>query len=286
MSDELPAIQTNQLFRGLARRLITLLRGLSFDSWTRPTCYPNWTVHDIAVHLLQTSMSRLSSQRDGFAREGRAPNSDGFESLCESIDADNTLWTDTLSPVSPRIVVNLLEKYELQLARFLRHIPSKSLSSIGVAWAGEHRSPTWFDTAREFTERWHHQQQIRDAVGAPDITGPKYLRPVISTLVRAVPYWYADLAAPEGSSVDIHVEGESGGRWQLRRLSQRWRISQNSGETKPAASVTMSQDTAWRFLTRTIPARQAERLMTFWGDETLSRHFLQVIAVMIPEHLR
>ena len=26
-----------------------------------------------------------------------------------------------------------------------------------VSWAGEEESTNWFDTAREFTERWHHQ---------------------------------------------------------------------------------------------------------------------------------
>ena len=38
---------------------------------------------------------------------------------------------------------------------------------FNVAWAGEQTSPNWFDIGREYTERWHHQQQIREAVGAP-----------------------------------------------------------------------------------------------------------------------
>ena len=33
--------------------------------------------------------------------------------------------------------------------------------------AGEAVSANWFDVAREFTERWHHQQQIRLAIGGP-----------------------------------------------------------------------------------------------------------------------
>jgi hypothetical protein len=39
-----------------------------------------------------------------------------------------------------------------------------AMAPYGVSWAGEEKSANWFDTAREFTERWHHQQQIRLAV--------------------------------------------------------------------------------------------------------------------------
>ncbi len=32
-----------------------------------------------------------------------------------------------------------------------------------VSWAGPEPAPVWLDVAREFTERWHHQQHIRAA---------------------------------------------------------------------------------------------------------------------------
>jgi hypothetical protein len=35
-----------------------------------------------------------------------------------------------------------------------------------VAWAGEAESTNLFDTAREYTERWHHDMQIRSPLGA------------------------------------------------------------------------------------------------------------------------
>lgn len=286
MSDRLPPVQTNHLFQELSTELITLLRTLSRDSWEKPTCYPHWTVHDIAAHMLQTGISRLSAQRDGYRRDSELPESDGYESLSERIDAANTLWTDTLSSVSPRVLVDLLRETESQLASFFRHMPIDSRSAIGVAWAGEKQSATWFDVAREFSERWHHQQQIRDAVGAPDITKPEYLRPVLSTLIRAVPYWYTNLKTSEGSTVRIHIEGESGGQWQLQYRSERWTLSRNNQRIQANATVMMSEDTAWRFLTRTIVTEQAMPLIKLAGEETLSRQFLNVVAIMIPEHLR
>lgn len=34
-----------------------------------------------------------------------------------------------------------------------------------VSWASDGPVPLWFDMARELTERWVHQMQIREAVG-------------------------------------------------------------------------------------------------------------------------
>jgi hypothetical protein len=40
---------------------------------------------------------------------------------------------------------------------------------FSVGWAGEEKSLNWFHIAREYTEKWHHQQQIRLAVGQEQI---------------------------------------------------------------------------------------------------------------------
>ena len=61
-----------------------------------------------------------------------------------------------------------------------------------VAWAGEEPSAHWFDVGRDYTERWLHQQQIRDAVGAPPLTGREWLHPVLDLFVRARPVAYRD----------------------------------------------------------------------------------------------
>ena len=53
-----------------------------------------------------------------------------------------------------------------------------------VSWAGEEESANWFDTAREFTERWHHQQQIRLAVDKPGIMTREFYFPVLDCFMR------------------------------------------------------------------------------------------------------
>ncbi len=61
---ELPWILVTGLFRELESHLIRLLRELSPDDWNRPTVCSQWSVKDIASHLLDGSLRRLSIQRD------------------------------------------------------------------------------------------------------------------------------------------------------------------------------------------------------------------------------
>ena len=68
---------------------------------------------------------------------------------------------------------------------------------VSVAWAGEKHSINWFHIAREFTEKWHHQQQIRDAVGKPGIMTKEFFYPVMDTFMRGMPHRYRDVQAAE-----------------------------------------------------------------------------------------
>jgi hypothetical protein len=171
------------------------------------------------------------------------------------------------------------------LAYFFASLAHEGVAPVGVSWAGQTESPLWFDTAREFTERWHHQQQIREAVGVESIAEPQFLSPVISTLIRATPYWYRTVSPPEGTNVSIQIQGDSGGEWVLTYSETKWCLKVGSAPS-PDVAVRMPEDTAWRFLTRTISSTQAESKMSFFGDEEIARCFLNVVAIMMPKELR
>jgi hypothetical protein len=54
--------------------------------------------------------------------------------------------------------------------RFEEHLAPLDLDATGgpVEWAtGSDPAPVWLDVAREYMERYVHQQQIRDATGRP-----------------------------------------------------------------------------------------------------------------------
>ncbi len=53
------------LFRELHGHLLDLLRSLSPEDWRRPTVCSAWSVKDIASHLLDGDLRRLSAGRDG-----------------------------------------------------------------------------------------------------------------------------------------------------------------------------------------------------------------------------
>ena len=70
-------------------------------------------------------------------------------------------------------------------------------------WLGQvkNESKNWFHIAREYTEKWHHQQQIRLSVGEDiELLKEKWYYPYLDTSVRALPYQYKDI---EGEAKDL-----------------------------------------------------------------------------------
>jgi len=129
------------------------------------------------------------------------------------------------------------ERYGRQMADFMTTLDPFAEAPISVSWAGEQTSLNWFDTARELTEKWHHQQQIRDATGRAPLYEP-YLAPVIATFVRALPFTYHDVNASVVVRIDDAV----------------WSLVQGvlyEGEAEAAdVRVTLTGDRAWRLFTR------------------------------------
>ncbi len=193
-------ILTAPLFAPLHDELIALLRGLRDDEWSAPTAAGAWTVRDVAAHLLDTAIRRLSLQRDGHVPPGV------FEP-----NETNREWVVAARRLSPRMVIELMERYGRENAEYLASLDPHATAQWNVAWAGDEESPVWFDVARELTERWHHQQQIRDATGRPPLYD-RYLAPVIATFVRALPHTYRDVDAPAGTAVAVRIDD---GAWTL-----------------------------------------------------------------------
>lgn len=241
------------LFRPLNRELVALLRGLTGDEWQAPTAAGSWTVKDVAAHLLDTSLRRLSQIEIPDFEPNRA----------------NREWNAAMQRVSPRILTDLIERYGDEQADYLASLDPFAKAQWGVTWAGEEESANWFDVARELTERWHHQQQIRDATGRPPLDEP-YLAPVIATFVRGVPHAYRELDAPEGTAVTLRI-GEA---WTLRRVNGAWQLA--DGEDRAATTVTIDPDSAWRLFTKA----RAKKEPRVTGDARFAEPLLKMICVI------
>jgi hypothetical protein len=58
-------IDVLSIFPALNKEMINLLKSLKPSDWDKKTVYPDWTIRDIAIHLLDTNLRRLSIGRDG-----------------------------------------------------------------------------------------------------------------------------------------------------------------------------------------------------------------------------
>jgi hypothetical protein len=74
------------------------------------------------------------------------------------------------------------------------------------------------------TERWHHQLQIRDAVGASPLADTRILQPVLATFARAIPWTFRTVDCLQGTAVTLLVSGDSGNAWSIVRESDAWRL--------------------------------------------------------------
>jgi uncharacterized protein (TIGR03083 family) len=261
----------------LHRELIRLLRGLGPDDWHRPTACALWSVRDITAHLLDDDLRRLSFHRDKHPPPD-APV-DGYASLVALINRMNAEWVDVARRLSPRVLVELLEVTGPMVVDLFRASDPDAPAHWSVAWAGEAASAHWFDVGRDYTERWLHQQQIRDAVGAPPLSGREWLHPVLDLFVRAVPVAYGRVVREDGTAVLLDIQGEAGGDWTLRRESGAWRLLAGR-HPAPTATVTLSDDTAWRLFSKGLQPAQARARVRISGDQALGEVVLGALAVM------
>ena len=143
-------------------------------------------------------------------------------------------------------------------------------------------SAGWFDVGREFTELWHHQQQIRMAVGADVRSDPRYLGAVIEVAVRGLPHAFRDVSAGPGQTVVIDISGPAGGRWTLARGTERWTLSR--GEPSVAtARVRLDDDAAWKLLFNGLSGSHAPRAVRVEGSPQLAAALLRPIGGRVDE---
>src|SRR5687768_11971912 len=130
--------ETAELFLPLQRELVALLRGLSEADWARPTLAREWAVKDVAAHLLDTDLRRLSAQRDG--HRPSAAKLGSYEEIVAFINRLNGSWVEVARRFSPRVLADLLEWTGPQVAELFASLAPEDEAAIPVAWAGEGRS--------------------------------------------------------------------------------------------------------------------------------------------------
>jgi uncharacterized protein (TIGR03083 family) len=249
MSEPLKPIFTAHLYPQLEQMLLELLRSLNDDEWELQTIVPAWRVKDVAAHLLDTQVRRLSLARDGYAPEPPLITSNA--DLVAFINQLNAAGVTHYRRLSPRVLTSLIELASRECSEHFQALEPFAKAPFSVSWAGEMESENWFDIAREYTERWHHQQQIRLAVKQPGIMTRALYHPVLATFMRALPFHYRQLERATGALAQFDITGDCGGTWYLFREAEGWKLSADPARER-LTHVSIPQEIAWRIFTKGI----------------------------------
>ena len=270
-------IFTAHLFPQLEAKLIELLRSLSSEDWEKQTVSPQWKVKDVAAHLLDTQLRKLAAARDPRPVESSKITSP--VELAALIDALNAEGVCRYRQLSADELISRMEAASRESAEYHRALDPFAPAMFPVSWAGEEQSPNWFDTAREFTERWHHQQQIRLAVNKPGIMTREFYFPVLDCFMRALPYAYRNVIVKPGSLAQFKISGECGGSWYLLRGSEVWSLTTSLAGEK-ISETAIPQEIAWRIFTKGIALDEARPQVHVSGEERVGLHILKMISIV------
>jgi len=271
-------IETIELFPTLDQKLVEILRSLDRKDWRRSTISPSWNIHDIALHLLDGNIRGISTGRDRFFGVP-AEDINTYQQLIDFLDRLNHEWIKAARRISPPLLIDLLELTNKWYYEHLKGLAPDDEAIFSVAWAGEETSPNWFHIAREYTEKFHHQQQIRLTLGADEVLLKKSLYfPFLDTMMRALPHHFAAIKADTGTALLIEVSDQMG-RWYLVRLADKWGLFR-SCDIFPAVTIIIDKKIAWRLFTKGIKRSQALQHITIEGNQELGENILTATAIM------
>ena len=271
-------IKVLHLFSKLDDLLIELLTSLTDEEWHSPTIAKLWNVKDIAAHLLDGNLRTLSFSRDNYFGE-KAPGINSYRELVNYLNHLNAVWVNASKRLSPQVLTELLAITGKHYIEQLHVLKPFDKAIFSVAWAGQNESENWFHIAREYTEKFIHQQQIRDAVNKPALLTKELFYPFIDTFMYGLPHTYRNIMADEGTIVRVNILTDIGGEWNIIKTEAGWKLmKQNS--TAPKAIISIDPETAWKLFSKGITTEQAKADVEISGDKNLGEVALQMVSVM------
>ena len=269
---------TADLFRPLLGELMTLLRSLEPEMWDRATVAGHWRVRDIVAHLLDGDLRRLAICRDGhqIATDPIASDRD-LARFINRLNAEGVAYGARLSRT---LLIDLAEVTGEWVAEYFSTLPPHAQAMFSVSWAGEAVSENWMDIGRDYTERWHHQMQIRDAVGRSRLLSPVWLDPLIELSIRALPPAYSAVAASDGSTVTLQVHGDTEGSWTLLREDGSWHLRRGQPHA-PTTTVSVAADDVWRLFFNALSSEATAERVGVEGNRLLAAPLLGARSVIV-----
>src|SRR5262249_7322120 len=128
-------IFTAHLFPTLERMLVELLSSLSPEDWEKQTLARKWKVKDVAAHLLDTELRRLSTCRDGHL--GESENISSNADLVAFVNRLNAEGVSIFRRLSPNLLISLIEQASSELCAYFESLDPFAPAPWSVSWAGE-----------------------------------------------------------------------------------------------------------------------------------------------------
>jgi uncharacterized protein (TIGR03083 family) len=267
-----PAIvDVRGLFGPDREALLELLDDLGPADWESPTVCRGWDVRDVALHLLGGDLGNIAIRRDGV----RGVQMKAGESLAAFVNRINDEWITAARRLSPRLIREHLAFTGPLLFEHLESLDPLQSGGV-VSWASARPAPNWLDVAREYMERWVHQQHIRDAVGRPGQEEARYAGPVVAASVFALPPALRDRRA---GTVTLSVQGPAGGTWTTVSGDGEWTLWQGRAAVADCAIAIDARDW-WRLVTLGVTPDEAAHRASVSGDAGLARAVLGAVAII------
>lgn len=284
MTDEIDVpIKVVHLFPALDEKLLELLRSLNAEEWHKPTIAKRWQVKDIAAHLLDGNLRTLSASRDHYFEKAEH-EINTYEALLNHLNTLNADWVRAMRRVSPQVLIELLATTGKAFSTHMSMADLRRPSIYPVSWAGENESLNWFHIAREYTEKWIHQQQIRNAVGKEGVMTKKFFSPFIETFMRGLPHTYRKVEAKLDTIIKITVTTNIGDNWYLRKLNNGWTLIKEpayaANAESPSAELFIDPETAWKLFSKGITPLESKKFVEIRGNYELAATALTMISVM------
>lgn len=262
----------------LDKQLIDLLKSLSPEDWNRRTVAKHWKVKDVAAHLLDGNIRILSVLRDGYS--GDPPTSiQSPQGLIDYLNGLNADWVKAMKRVSPSVLILLHETTGPLFCNYYKSLDPCEDAVFPVAWAGDSVSKNWKHIAREYTEKWLHQQQIRDAVGIPGLMTKELFFPFMDIFMLGLPHVYKDIVADEGTIVRVTITSDIGGSWFLERTNGQW-ILCSALNNPPDVEIQLPPGIAWKLFSKSIRPTEVMNEVVLLGDHQLGMPALSMVSVM------
>lgn len=276
MQQNIP-IDVVHLFPVLDKKLHSLLKSLETADWNKQTVAKLWKVKDVVAHLLDGNIRILSSLRDKHFTQ--VPNITSYQHLLDYLNQLNAEWIKAMERVSPFMLMLMHEVTGPLYCDYYRSLDPLGDSPFAVDWAGEQQSKNWMHIARDYTEKWLHQQQIRDAVNKPGLMTRELYYPFIDIFMLALPHTYRAVDADNGTSVKLTITSDAGGSWVLLRAAGKWLLTKDNIH-HPTAEIVIDPDTAWKLFSKSFRAADIPDKLKIYGDDRLAETALQMVSVM------